>query len=265
LQLNELIHNHQSSPDNYLLIDLGESQRYHEQHIPGAINVSPKALVAGTPPAPGLMPSNDQLTDLFQSIGLTPEKHVIVYDDEGGGWAGRFIWLLDSIGHNQYSYLDGGLQAWLHEGLATTTDVPQVTPSSIDIQTTTEFTVTADAIIEQLPAGEAAIWDARSPAEFMGIKVLAKKGGHIPGAFNYEWTNCMDPSRGLRIRDQQQLRDFLEQQGVKVDRPLITHCQTHHRSGFTYLVAKVLGFKNVLAYAGSWSDWGNRDDTPVEL
>jgi thiosulfate/3-mercaptopyruvate sulfurtransferase len=265
LQLNDLIHQGHRSPDQYILVDLGDPLRFEQTHIPGAIPIFPMDIMFGTPPAPGLMPSQDNLTSLFQSIGLTPNKQVIVYDEEGGGWAGRFIWLLDSIGHPHYSYLDGGFKAWLHEGLETTSANTVVEPSSIEVIPNSDHTVTAEDIIQQLPTGNAVIWDARSPAEYAGTKVLAKKGGHIPGAFNYEWTKCMDPSRGLRIRDHDELRCMLNHQGAELNRPLYTHCQTHHRSGLTYLVAKILGFNKVSAYAGSWSEWGNRDDTPIDL
>ena len=72
----------------------------------------------------------------------------------------------------------------------------------------------------------------------------------------------MDPARGLRIR--QDIAALLEQRGLSADKEIITHCQSHRRSGFTYLVAKALGYPRVKAYAGSWGEWGNLTDTPVE-
>ena len=72
----------------------------------------------------------------------------------------------------------------------------------------------------------------------------------------------MDPARALRMR--QDLQTQLNSLGLTADKEIITHCQTHHRSGFTYLAAKVLGYPRVKAYAGSWGEWGNHPDTPVE-
>ena len=106
------------------------------------------------------------------------------------------------------------------------------------------------------------IWDARSIEEYTGEKVMAEKGGHIPGAIHCEWTSLMDRERNMRIR--QDALEYLTSVGISPDKPTITHCQSHHRSGFTYLVARLLGFSNIRAYDGSWWEWGNRSDTPVE-
>ena len=115
----------------------------------------------------------------------------------------------------------------------------------------------------RLGAADLAIWDARGPLEYSGEKVLAAKAGHLPGAINFEWTAGMDFNDHLRIR--QDIAEVLEKLGITPDKEVITHCQTHRRSGFTYLVAKSLGYPRVKAYAGSWSEWGNHPDTPVEV
>lgn len=245
-----------------LIIDLCNDQQYLRGHIPDAVHVSPGELMDGHPPAPGKLPEKHRLDALFSRIGLTAGKTVIVYDDEGGGWAGRMAWTLDVIGHSNWLYLNGGLHAWQQDGLPLQADPVAVAPSHCDVVISKKPIVEAEEIIANLASPNFAVWDARSRGEYDGVKVLAQRGGHIPGAIHCEWTTLMDPERGLRIRADSQQR--LQQLGLTPDKNIITHCQSHHRSGFTYLVARVLGYPHIRAYHGSWSEWGNRTDTPVE-
>lgn len=245
-----------------ILVDLSSAARYAEGHIPGARWVDSKRTQLGQPPAPGLLPAQAQLEALFGELGHRPDAVYVVYDDEGGGWAGRFIWLLDVIGHGHYHYLNGGLQAWMGEGRELSQTAAAALAGLASLTLDDAPTATRDYLESRLGATDLAVWDARSPAEFSGEKVLASRGGHVPGAINFEWTAGMDPQRGLRIRSD--MAEALESLGITKDKEVITHCQTHRRSGFTYLVAKALGYPRVKAYAGSWSEWGNLPDTPIE-
>ena len=244
-----------------ILVDLTSASRYAAGHIPGAHWVDSKRTQLGQPPAPGLLPSQATLEKLFAELGHHENAVYVVYDEEGGSWAGRFIWLLDVIGHARYHYLNGGIHAWPAQALSTET--PASACTEVSLQLHAEPTATREYLQSRLGAADLAIWDARAPEEFAGTKVLAARGGHIPGAVNLEWTAAMNPADHLRIRAD--VAALLLDHGITPDKEVVTHCQSHRRSGFTYLVAKSLGYPRVKAYAGSWSEWGNHPDTPVDV
>jgi thiosulfate/3-mercaptopyruvate sulfurtransferase len=244
-----------------MLLDLSREETYLQAHLPGAIHIRPQDLILGERPAVGKLPTIDQLEDLFGNIGYSPDKHIVVYDDEGGGWAGRMIWTLDVIGHKGSSYLNGGIHAWLEAGLATNRETVRPTPTDVSISIHHEFIATKQGILDSLADHSLQIWDARGADEFAGTRLASKRGGRIPGAINFEWTRGMDPERQLRIC--QDIGEKLSRVGIDGQKKIVTHCQTHHRSGFTYLIGKSLGF-DIQAYDGSWAEWGNDPDTPIE-
>lgn len=247
---------------NLLIVDMCSAENYQSGHVPGALHLPPKSILKGEAPTPGKIADREQLETVFEQLGLTPETHVVAYDDEGGGWAGRLIWTLDAIGHHHYSYLNGGIHAWRAEGLAETKDISSRTLVKQSFTIDPAVVIEVNDVLEQLKKDNSVVWDARSPEEFRGEKVLAKRGGHMPKAINAEWTSLMDPSNALRIR--KDALTHLNSLGFNDSQSIITHCQTHHRSGFTYLLGKILGF-DIKGYHGSWSEWGNHPDTPIEI
>ena len=246
-----------------ILVDLSPAEDYLAGHIAHARWVDSKRTQRAGEPVPGLAPELSQLNALFSEIGHRDDATYVVYDNEGGGWAGRFAWLLDVIGHDNWHYVDGGRQAWIADQLPLSKENSNIEPTPVQLSINTEPTATREYVQQRLGADDVAIWDARSPAEYRGEKLLAQRGGHIPHAVNLEWTSAMDPARGLRLR--QDLTSVLAELGITADKEIITHCQTHRRSGLTYLIARAMGFPRVKAYAGSWSEWGNTPDAPIEL
>jgi thiosulfate/3-mercaptopyruvate sulfurtransferase len=250
--------------DDLLIIDLSAAENYAAHHIPGAVHLPFKLLQAGTPPAPGKLPAKEALEAVFSQIGLTTDKHVIAYDDEGGGWAGRLLWTLDVLDHTKYSYLNGGLVAWVNEGYPTSTAEKKITPGSYHATFDPKPVADLDDVLSNYQKTDTVIWDARSAAEYDGSKVVAKRGGHIPGAVHLDWLDLMDRTRNLRFKPLEELQAQLNQLGITKDKTVITHCHSHHRSGLSYLLMKILGYPNIKAYHGSWGEWGNREDTPVK-
>ena len=246
-----------------LVVDLCQPHTWERLHIPGAVHVKPFELVLGIPPAAGKLPSVARLNALFSRIGYHPDLHIVAYDDEGGGWAGRFLWTLDVIGHRQHSLLNGGLHSWLKEGHPIASDVPSITPTSVSVTIQDEPIAEIDTILATLADPTVKIWDARSSEEYLGLRAGSMRNGHIPGAVNLDWVDVMDPARNLRLLPLAVIRDKLRSLGINDDDSIITHCQSHHRSGLTYMVAKLLGHR-AKGYHGSWGEWGNNPDVPIE-
>lgn len=265
LLLEATVLNNVKNHNNLLIVDLSAEHVYQQSHIPGAIHLDPKKLLSGEKPAIGKLPSKEILTEVFSQLGLLPHHHVIAYDDEGGGWAGRFLWTLDMIGHSRFSYLNGGIRAWFCEGFPVETNITIPVKSNYVVNDiNTKQLATVDSILSSLGKDNFAVWDARSIEEFTGSKAFALNGGHIPGAIWYEWFDLMDKANNLKLLPLEQIQQQLNQLKLTKEKSIVTHCHSHHRSGLTWLVGKILGYPNIKAYPGSWSEWGNLPNMPIE-
>jgi len=251
--------------DNVLLVDLSQAATYVQRHLPEAIFLDYSWIVNSEPPRMGLLPQQEQLAHVLGALGITADTHVVTYDDEGGGRACRLLWTLDAVGHKNHSLLNGGLPAWEKSGFDISHKIRYPTAGKdypVSFQDTP--VATQQYILDHLDDDNVALLDCRSQQEYQGIKVFAARGGHIPGAKNIDWVNAMDPQRDLRLKSESELRSMLDAEGITSNKTIITYCQGHHRSAHTYIMLKSLGYKNVKGYPGSWSDWGNEENTPIE-
>jgi len=259
----ELLESHLGS-DNLLVVDLCKPSIFSQVNIPGAVHLDYQRIIRADKPVMGLLPTEEDLSRVLSSIGLTPETHVVAYDDEGGGKAARLLWTLECAGHSKISLLNGGLHAWTNEGHPGENKTVGVTASDYPVTYREEPIADADYILAHLNDDNVRLLDVRNPAEFDGVKKFAARAGHIPGAVNMEWTKAMDQLRNLRLKSKEALNELLEPLGITRDKEVVVYCQTHHRSAHSYIVLKSLGFEKLRGYHGSWSEWGNRTDTPVE-
>ena len=251
--------------DKLLIIDLCKSSSWRQAHIPGAVHIDYPQIIRIAKPVMGLLPDAHEFSVLLASLGMNNDSHVIAYDDEGGGKASRLLWSLDAFGYKNYSLLNGGLIAWANEGWPLEKEYSPLSPGNfkLDGNTTASVSLRAD-VLANLDNDQVQLLDARSLAEYNGEKKFAARAGHIPEAIHYDWMDTMDPCRNGRLKTEHELKQALSERGFKSDKHITCYCHTHHRSALSFIILKSLGYQDVSGYPGSWSDWGNDNDTPIE-
>ena len=162
-----------------LVVDLCKAENYQKYHIKGAVRLEYSSLVKAEKPVVGMLPDVQTLTQIFSDIGISPNKQVILYDDEGNGMACRTGWTLEACGFTRFSILNGGLVAWINEGHSVENQNREPTPATFVAQATDAPVASKPYILGQLSNPNVRLLDARSPEEYRGEKKLADRAGHI--------------------------------------------------------------------------------------
>lgn len=248
------------------LVEVGtDADAYAAGHIPGAIFFhGSQDLTNPDDSTRGQILTGDALSDLMSRSGLTPETTVVVYDGSNNLWSSRAYWALRYYQHPDVRLYNGGSSAWEAAGQEFSTDTVALTPSEYtaaeadpEIRTTTEY------IMEHLDDPNTVTCDTRGPEEYAGTDVRSDRGGHIPGAINLEWRHAVNSDGTFKGADE--LYTLFTTAGFTPDKEIITYCQTGVRGAHTWFVlSELLGFPNVRNYDGSWEEYGNRADTPID-
>lgn len=242
------------------LVDLRSAEAYADAHLPGAVHGNAALLNRSASPVGGLMPEPECVNSFLADIGVHPGYHIIAYDEGRATPAARMIWVLDAYGYRSTSWLAGGFTAWKAQGLPICHDRTDPAPGTLSLQFVGGNVISAERLMDLLDAPGVSILDVRSAGEYDGRDIRSAFGGHVPGARHLEWTEQLDQQG--RLLDERTLRAELEQRGISRDDTVVVYCQTHQRSAVTYVVLRHLGYEDVRALDGAWSNWGNRADTP---
>jgi thiosulfate/3-mercaptopyruvate sulfurtransferase len=245
-----------------LLLDVRPAEQFAAGHIPGAVHLDLWGVsLIDTSEAP-LRAFMWMIGHLFSLRGITPERPVVVYEQDSGMRAARAFWLLEYLGHPDVSVLDGGFAAWVRGGQAVTTEAAAPAPSAWHGTPDPAKLATWRDVHDRLGHAEAVIVDTRSGEEYYGEAVRARRGGAIPGAVHLEWKQNLAPDG--RFKTAPELRAMYASAGVTPEREVLTYCQGGYRAAHTYLALRLLGYPRVRTYTGSWKEWGDREDLPIE-
>ena len=245
---------------------------YASGHVPGAVHVD------------WTLDLNDQVRrdyitrqgfeQLMSRIGATPDTTVVFYGDKSNWWACYAFWVFQLFGHTKAKVMDGGRLKWEKEKREMSSEVPKY-PS-----TTYEAKERADgedrAFREEVLAHverKGQLVDVRSPEEYSGARMHmpdypnegALRGGHIPGAKSIPWGRAINPEDGT-FKTAEELRAiYCDEKQLKAPAPTIAYCRICERSSHSWFALKyLLGFQNVRNYDGSWTEWGNMVNVPIE-
>jgi thiosulfate/3-mercaptopyruvate sulfurtransferase len=266
------VEQHLNDPNVRLVESNEDTLLYSSGHIPGAVHVAWTSYL------------NDQIRRdyitregferLMSRIGVTPDTLVVFYGDKNNWWATYAFWVFQLFGHTKAKVMDGGRVKWQKENRPLTRDVPTYAATTYKAQNRIDAKDRAfrDEVLKHVD-GKGQLVDVRSPEEYAGTRMHmpdypnegALRGGHIPGAKSITWSKAVNPEDGTFKPADQLKKLYLEENKLEANKPTITYCRIGERSSHTWFALKyLLGFENVRNYDGSWTEWGNLVNVPIE-
>jgi thiosulfate/3-mercaptopyruvate sulfurtransferase len=248
---------------NLCVIDVRPAEDYAKGHLPGATHFDLFGLsLVDTSEAP-LKAFMHMIHHVLELRGVSEQKEVVFYEDNSGMRAARGVWFLEYYGHPNVKMLDGGWRAWKAAGAPVSTDATPPKAATFETAERRNVLASADDVLRSLHKKETAILDTRSAGEYLGTQVRAARGGAIPGAVHIEWTDNLAPDG--KFKPGVELEAMYSRAGITPDKEVISYCQGGYRAAHSYIALRLLGFPKVRNYIGSWKEWSDRTDLPLEL
>lgn len=263
---------------NIRIVESDEDVLLYEQgHIPGAVKLDWHTDLQDSVVRDYV--NRERFGQLLSERGIGNDTTVIFYGDKNNWWATYAFWVFQLFGHTNAKIMDGGRQKWIAEDRPLTKEAPNYPHSQYKAPERSDSQIRAfrDQVMALLNADGkglhegVALVDVRSGPEYTGEMVHminypqegAQRGGHIPGAANIPWSTAVREDGTFKSVDE--LRDIYGGKGVTPEKDVVAYCRIGERSSHTWFVLTyLLGYPRVRNYDGSWTEWGNLVDAPIE-
>jgi thiosulfate/3-mercaptopyruvate sulfurtransferase len=256
--------------DSIRIVEVDENPAlYAEAHIPGAIGFDWKADLQDQVKRDFLGP--EEFGQLMGSRGISNDHTVVLYGDRNNWFAAYTYWYFRYYGHDNVKLMNGPREKWIAEERATTSEVPSYPQATFTAAGPDEAIRARRDEVQQAIDAATKLVDVRSPQEYSGELVAmagyehegAQRAGHIPSAASIPWAKAVKEDGTFRSADE--LRELYGSAGVLDGDPIIAYCRIGERSAHTWFVLhELLGHDDVQNYDGSWTEWGNMVDVPIE-
>lgn len=253
----------------YRLVEVDvDTEAYDEAHAPGAIGFNWETQLQDQTRRDIL--DKTEFEDLLGSHGISDDSTVVLYGDNSNWFAAYTYWQFKYYGHESVYLLDGGREYWLEQDYPTTSDVPSFPEVGYDASGPRENIRAYREDVEKAISRDLPLVDVRSPEEFSGeilappgLQETAQRGGHVPGAKNISWAAVTNDDGTFKSRDE--IEGLYEDEGIDGDETTIAYCRIGERSSVAWFALhELLGYDDAVNYDGSWTEWGNLVDAPIE-